>query len=322
MVVRWLYGSRRANQGVLIINHTIYEKVLRVYADNGIDEALTIFMKELQGTYGKAHFTVLSQKQVFSTIKNEDDREFVRDNFFTWKHGETGEIRNRIQGLHTLYYPLQGEYNGRTVMAAVLIAEIPEDHLDTGIISLFSMLAVLRLKKERQRMIDELTGLCCGDSLLQEVHKRADGCCVIMIRYRCVHQTSIEHGWIAGGDKLLKCIQDWKSFESVYSINRDTIAIVTDTNISDTYSIIYKRYGKLIEKPDILIAEVVNAPTWDRLGSMDKELNNIHGVSIMRSEAMRAKESGQVDLFSVMGIPYPEDDSYSLESMISTEVKD
>ena len=284
----------------------LLDEVLITYKRDGPREALKKFLTLLQQWYGVGQYTVLLPDSIFSTIKNLDDRDSVIDDYWVWHRDKKRGISNRISGLTTRYYALEGEYDDRQVVSGVLIAEAPDIQMPIQYISMASMLSILVIVEEKEISRDPITGLPCADSLLEAVNEREDACCVVMAWYPQVTEITKMHGWLAGNDMMRKYAQCHRE-KKLYMIDRGVFAIVMDGDITSNYDDIAEQYEQMQDNPNVLIAEVLNPGGWDSLYTMREELLEMKGLNIMyqRTKSDSTKDGCQ-DLFALMGLEIPE----------------
>lgn len=271
---------------------------------------LQYLMQHIRQNYGNVHISVLLRHRMLSTIKNEDDREEVAENFWAWKNGKIQNVRNRIPGMMTVYYPLESVYRGGHMVSGVLITEMAQTTLPKEVIVLFSMISTLMVQSENIFAADRITRLPCTEELLEGI-KKEELVCVAFLRFRDIAETSYQQGWITGNHVVKKCVQECGQ-EELYCISRDTFGLILRADIADAYGYVLKIYQKIEIKPDILIAEVTEPKTWDMVEYMCRKLIQIRGISILYMEKNDVF-SEQMLLSDLLGTP--QESSYVIRQM-------
>lgn len=284
------------------MNNAVYTEVLNTFTEQGAEEALKTLMR-MTREITSGHITILIQKRVISTIKNEDDREIVRDNYWAWKKGQVKIISDRVPGYKTRYHPLRGDYDGEKVIAAVLITELPGDYISSELLAFYSMLVILCIKSESKQRVDGITSAVCASVMLNCLNNKKDCCCVAMFRFPDIDTVSMEQGWQKGDAYARNCVSLLDEYKPYY-LSRHTFALLLDGEINETYEMIYTLYEKIKEPVNILIAECPDPQNWNMLGRMYVEMETIRGISIMTTrKAVMSQDNGEdFNLFEILGI--------------------
>lgn len=246
------------------------------------------------------NITLILQKKIISTLKNQDDIDAVIDDYTAWADGGMNAIVCRVSGIQTEYYLLESVYHGGRVIPAVLISEVPVA-IPQGIISFMSMLATLIIKSEEEHPVDGLTLLPCADSILYDLrHSESESATLCMIRFPSIPNMERGSGWLSADTYIKNVAERLRTYGDAYCVTRDTYAVLYHEGIATGYDKAVAVYKGIREPCVIVVADITNPKNWDSIHYMVENIKEMSGISILRTGSGHKKE--EFDLLDMLGV--------------------
>ena len=277
-------------------------KIAECYEKGKLISCVKDILVNIRRRISGSQLTVISGSLITSTIHNEDEMDDIVTNLKLWKADRTQAYPVRKEGYETSVYTLNDIR--RNVSYGDLIVETPSGStawVTNSDIQILKMAMALYCIGERDIKLDGVTGLP-GIEEIQSYMEQIP-CVVAMYYYSDVGDAYLQcaypkaHTLINEKKEVLQ-----KAGYSVYSISKDTLAVVATGSMDKLYDQLCE-IGRKSLSTKTMILDILKKGDLQNIGDMERRLYEQEqpGVYVMNRIINESKyPSG--NLFDLMGI--------------------